>query len=101
MSRRHKLQYILESILRSNNVYFQPPKSVQLKYPCIVYERANEFARNANDTVYLLRKSYTITLIDKNPDSEFEDEIRKLQYCSFNQSFASEGLNHFVFTIYF
>lgn len=101
MSRRYDLQDILESILGSKNVYFQPPKSVQLRYPCIVYERANESAHNANDTIYLLKKSYTITLIDKNPDSEFEDEIRKLPYCSFNRSFASEGLNHYVFTIFF
>ena len=36
---RLELQSVLEQTLGSRNVYFQPPASVKMKYPAIVYER--------------------------------------------------------------
>lgn len=37
MASRLNLQTFLEEILESRNVYFQPPESVKMKYPAIVY----------------------------------------------------------------
>ena len=37
MASRLDLQTFLEEILESRNVYFQPPESVKMKYPAIVY----------------------------------------------------------------
>ena len=37
MASRLDLQTFLEELLKSKNVYFQPPESVKMKYPAIVY----------------------------------------------------------------
>ena len=39
MKTRYELHEFLCEILGSRNVYFQPPESVKMKYPAIVYER--------------------------------------------------------------
>lgn len=40
MNRRYELQAVLEGILGSGNVYFQPPENLKMRYDCIVYERS-------------------------------------------------------------
>lgn len=101
MERRLELQTILEDILGSRNVYYQPPESVKIKYPAIVYERDDIVNDHADDLPYLQHYRYMITVIDKNPDSPIIPIIAKLPKCRFNRHFASENLNHDIFTIYF
>lgn len=101
MADRIELQRILESILGSRQVYFQPPASVSMRYPAIVYSLSDIDVLHANDRKYQKNKRYMITLIDKNPDSVYVDPILDLPLTSFDRSYAAENLNHFVFTIYF
>ena len=100
MNNRLELQTRLEDILGSRNCYFQPPASVQMKYPAIVYSLSTIVKLHANDDMYKPLKAYMVTLIDKNPDSPFVDEILKLPYCRFDRFYASDNLNHWVFTLY-
>ena len=37
MNRRLELQEKLEQLVGNSNVYFQPPASVMLSYPCVIY----------------------------------------------------------------
>lgn len=101
MSRRTELQLILEGVLGSRNVYFQPPPSVQMSYPCIVYERSALKTEFADNNPYLVRKKYQVTVIDKNPDSELPDKVSMLPGCSFDRHFTSDNLNHDAFTLHF
>lgn len=101
MRKRTELQSLLESILGSRNVYFQPPESVKMNYPAIVYELDAIKTSSADSGVYLSNRRYSLTLIDKNPDTELIDELLKLQFCSFDRHFKSENLNHYVFSLYF
>lgn len=101
MSNRLELQTRLEDILGSRNCYFQPPASVQMNYPAIVYSLSNIEKLHANDDMYQPLMAYTITLIDKNPDTKFLVEILKLPYCRFDRFYASDNLNHWVFTLYY
>ena len=101
MSSRLDLQTILEGILGSRNVYFQPPSSVRMQYPAIVYARKDVEKRSADDMAYRKLPSYELVLIDKNPDSEFVDKLLDLPYCSFDRHYESDNLNHDVFTLYF
>lgn len=101
MKRRHKLHKILKDILGSENVYFQPPESVKMKYPAIVYLRSNERIIHADNIPYKRVKRYQITVITKDPDSDIPDKIGELSGASFNRFFTSEGLNHDVYTLYF
>lgn len=101
MASRLDLQTELERILGSRNVYFQPPSSVRMQYPAIVYSRKDVDDRFANDKVYRKLPCYEMILIDKNPDSTFVDKLLDLQYCSFDRHYESDNLNHDVFTIYY
>lgn len=101
MSSRLDLHTILEKILGSRNVYFQPPSSVRMQYPAIVYSRKDIERRSADDGVYRKLPSYELVLVDKNPDSKFVEKILDLPYCSFDRHYESDNLNHDVFTLYF
>lgn len=101
MGSRLELQTVLEELLGSRNVYYQPPASVLMKYPAIVYSRddiANTFADNR---VYMQAIAYMVTVIDKNPDSEIVTKVSQLPMCSFERHYVSDNLNHDVFTLYF
>lgn len=101
MAQRLELQTLLEDLLGTRNVYFQPPGNVQMEYPCIVYKR--DFARTqfAGNFPYRYTKRYQLTVIDRNPDSDIPDKVATLQMCMFDRHFAANNLNHDVFTIYF
>lgn len=85
----------------ADNVYFQPPASFRLHYPCIVYERSEIATRHGNNFPYKYTKRYKITVISINPDDNMVDEIATLPMCSHDTFFTAENLNHDVFTIYF
>ena len=99
--RRVELQRMLESLLGSRNVYFQPPTGTQLRYPCIVYNLDTANDVHANDHIYRRLYRYSLTYITKNPEDPMRDIIDDLQYCSFNRFFTSDNLNHFVYSIYY
>lgn len=98
---RLELQSMLEGILGSRNVYFQSPESVKLKYPCIVYKRSDMRVDSADNIDYRDYNRYTITVIDKNPDSLIPAKIRALKYCSFDNHSTVDNLNHDYFSIFF
>lgn len=101
MASRLSLQSKLVELLGTNNVYFQPPESIKLQYPCIIYKLNDIDKRYANNKAYLFDKSYTLTYIDKNPDNVMTDKILKLPYCDFERTFQSDNLNHYVFRLYY
>lgn len=101
MDRRLDLQALLENILGSRNVYFQPPESVKMKYPAIRYSLSNIENIHANDLPYKSSKAYQVVLIDSNPDNIFVDKLASLPYCRFDRYYSAENLNHYAFTLYY
>lgn len=101
MASRLQLQTELEELLGSRNVYFQPPASVQMKYPAIRYSFQNIENRHADDLAYKQAKAYELILIDPDPDSEYVDALSRLPYCRFDRFYPADNLNHYVFTIYY
>lgn len=100
MANRLELHEIFCDILGSRCVYFQPPESVKMQYPAIVYSRQDIEKDFANNSTYIQSPSYKVVLIDKNPDSVYIDKILKLPYCRFDRHYTSDNLNHDVFTLY-
>ena len=101
MPNRLDLHEFLCEILGSRNVYYSPPASVKMKYPAIVYERSKINNNFADDSVYKQSHSYSVTIIDGNPDSEIVERLSIVPRCSHNQHFVSDNLNHDTFTIYY
>lgn len=104
MEPRLKLDALLRNVLRqarkAGNLYFQPPSGYRLKYPCIVYSEGRIQNRHANDKVYLQHPFYTVTVIDRDPDSKLKTAVSVLPKCAYDRSFISDGLYQTTFTIY-
>lgn len=101
MANRLDLQTTLEQILGSPNVYYQPPSSVKMNYPAIVYSKSNIDDKYANDKSYSRRRMYEIVVIDKRPDNEVIDKLLELPYCRFSRHYVSDNLHHDALTLYY
>lgn len=101
MDRRPLLQELLTSILDSPNVYFQPPPTIHMRYPCIVYERNTGDTQFADNNPYTFRVRYKITYIDRSPDNDVVEKLAMLPMCTYDRFYIAEGLNHDVLNIYF
>lgn len=101
MNKRLELHEVLCDILGSRNVYFQPPESVKMNYPAIVYSRNNIDNQHGDNLAYIQKYAYSVILIDKNPDSEFVERLAQLPLCRHQRNYQADNLNHDVFLIYF
>ena len=99
--RRIELQKILCELLGSSEVYFQPPESVKMKYPAIVYSLNDIDSQFADDKPYVINRQYAVTLIDKNPDNGFVDKLAALPSCKFVKPYKKDNLNHYLYTLFF
>lgn len=81
--------------------YFQPPKSISMKYPAIVYGLSSIKSLFANDRVYVFGRQYVVTVIDKNPNSILVDRIAALPTSRHDRHYEADNLNHDVFELYF
>lgn len=101
MSDRLHLQTKFEEILGSRNVYFQPPASLSMRYPAIRYELKDFRTKSANNSSnYITSTGYECTLIMKEPDTKYLQEIFKIPYCRFGRYYRADNLHHYTFTIY-
>ena len=98
---RLEIQDRLELVDSNLHVYYQPPASVRLTYPAIVY-RVNDYSQNwADDHLYKKDRSYLITLIHYDPDN---DIVEKLLWAfpklRFDRTYTSDNLYHYVYVLY-
>ena len=107
MASRLKLQEKLQSIIglredNKPNVYFQPPESVKLNYPCFVYHRDNLNVLRADNKSYRKTFAYQIMYITQDPDDPLITSfIDNFEMCRYNRHFTASNLNHEVFTVYY
>ena len=99
---RLDLQKVLLDLVGSPiKVYFQPPSTVKMTYPCVVYSRSNATTKSADNIPYLRMKRYQVTVIDADPDSIIPEKIEALPMCTFDRQFTADNLYHDVFSLYF
>ena len=101
MAPRLELQELLVDLLGSSNVYFQPPPTVQMAYPCIIYDRSTRNVQHANNKPYKHKTAYQVTVVDSDPDSTIPDLIADLPLCSYERFYTADNLNHDVFQLFF
>lgn len=101
MDRRLKLHDELLSIFEKN-VYYQPPESIKLSYPCFLYSLSGGKKEQANNTMYLFIRRYDCTYITRNPEHEFiEKLLEHFKHISYDRRYVSDNLYHDAFTIYY
>ena len=101
MSSRTDLQNTLEELLESRNVYYQPPATVMMNYPAIVYSRKRIESKFANDAKYSNMNCYELIVIDRKPDNPVIDKLLDLPYSSFDRHYMADNLHHDVITLYY
>lgn len=102
MANRLDLHEEFCNILKTRNVYFNPPEGVKMNYPCIRYSLSGIDLASANNDNYLIAKKYEVIAIDYNPDNTiYEDIIRRFSKCKFDRVYIAKNLYHYVFTIYY
>lgn len=101
MASRLSLHQKLKALQETVKVYFQPPETVKMTYPCIKYELDGEDAKFANNKLHIRTKRYTVTVIDPDPDSLIPDKVGVLPMCKFNRKYTKDNLNHFVYILYY
>lgn len=100
MGTRLELSARFRSILNNSHVYYQPPSGHKLEYPCIIYKSRIPDVKYADNYKYHKTKCYEVTLIDRNPESEYFDPIHDLPHCRMDRGYMSDNLNHWVFVLY-
>lgn len=97
---RKELEEMFAEVLGNDNVYFSPPESVRMNYECIVYERVSGLTHFADNKPYRVSERYIATIISKDPDTKTPYKLASQEKCTFDRSYSSDGLYHFVFTVY-
>lgn len=70
-------------------------------YPAVVYSRGRAEINYADNLPYHGAQAYSVAVISKNPDDPIRDQIAALPYCSYDRWYATDGLNHDVYTLFF
>lgn len=102
MASRLELHEEFCDILGNRNAYFQPPASIKLNYPCIVYSISSVNKQNANDKMYKSMNEYKVVVIDSDPDSEIPNKIiARFPMCRFDRAYTLDNLNHSALSLYY
>jgi len=99
----HKLKEVFEEATMQDSdkrVWFQPPATVRLTYPCIVYKLNDMPPTFANNNPYQIEHEYELTVIDQDPNSVLRERVAQLSKCRLSRIFESDNLHHYVFHIY-
>lgn len=99
MKDRNDLHRLLLTYCR--NVYFQPPESQKIQYPCIIYSENTIDTQKADNRNYLYHCSYDLRYITKNPDDPLRYQLLELPYCQRGKHYAKDNLHHYPYTIYY
>nr|DAT35018.1 MAG TPA: tail completion protein [Caudoviricetes sp.] len=96
LENRKKLHYKLKKICE--NVYFNPPANINLKYPCIIYHRLSTDSKYADNTRYQTQYNYRITVLDSVPDSSVVDKLlEEFDLMDIAGTHISDRLYHYYF----
>ena len=98
MSNRLGFRTYLKNHVTVPNLYFQPPESEKLKYPCIIYSMNDADIEHADNLNWRITPGYQLILVDKNPDSKYVQELLSMPRCRFDRHYTADNLNHWAFT---
>jgi hypothetical protein len=101
MASRLDLHNKLIELMGNKNVYYQPPESLKIQYPAIIYRKSNISSNHADNMKYSNFTRYEIIVLDKHVDNEVIQKILELPLSSFDRHYTANNLNHDVINLYF
>lgn len=97
---RKTLHQNLINVLGTNQVFYEPPETVRMSYPSIVYSKGRINSMYAENKRYRNYTSYTIIVISKTPDLDVVNKILDWEYASYNRGYKADNLYHEVINVY-
>lgn len=99
---RSRLRSKLREVLGSSAVYYDPPESVKMDYPAIVYKHSDTRYKSADGKPYIIWHIYRCTVIAK--DDDVADAIgyklaRTVDGIKYDRSDESDGLHHRIYNV--
>lgn len=91
---------LLTSFLDNDHCYYQPPESIKLEYPCIIYKYDNNTRFMADDKPYAIAHQFIITFITRDPDDSILDAMFEEPKLRFDRYYVAENLHHYSFIYY-
>lgn len=99
---RLELHEKLCSLLGSRHVYYQPPETIKLQYPAIVYDLYRVNQRFADNVSYRTMPGYSITVMDRDTDLDWIDKmLSSFPYCSLERTYNADNIAHYSFILYY
>lgn len=99
LSTRIELQRYLERVLGSKNVYFEPPETLKMRYPCIVYNLSRMNPTNADNLSYRVSQEYDIQYITREPEVDIPMRLAYTKRFRAGQHFVADGMHHFNYSV--
>lgn len=93
----------LDNMLKTlcDNVYFQPPESKKLEYPCIIYSRDKIKSQKADNRPYLTYCAYAMRYVTKDVDDPLVVTLAELPKCEHTRHYHKDNLHYDSYTIYY
>ena len=95
---REKLSQFMLDCGETPKLYFQPPESVKLEYPCMIYHLRTMSSRKANNRPYHKTIGFDITYITRSHSSKVPDRMLDEPLFSFDRYYTAENLHHYAYT---
>lgn len=83
------------------NVYYQPPGENEMKYTAIKYHKKSMDTKYANNKIYASMNCYEVIVIAREPEDPVNEKVLELPYCSYDNNYRSDNLEHDVYTLYY
>ena len=101
MLKRVDIQEKFKFLLGSNNVYYQPPANLKMKYPAIVYSLDGLDVKRFDNTRLINKNCFSVTHIYRNESENLVETILKnFEYISFDNRSIVDGIYNDHYTIY-
>lgn len=103
MATRLQLHEELKRVLGSSYVYYQPPETLKLNYPCFVYNSEPGEVRHADNKMYIYDARYSLTYITREADhlDTVKRILRNFELIDHDRTFVNDNLYHEVFDLYY
>lgn len=101
MSSRINLQNELETLLGCT-VYFDPPESIKISYPCVIYSLDRLVPLRADNKLYQVHPRYHVMCCSKDPDNTMALEIMNhFQHVTFESRQTRDHIHMDNLTLYY
>ena len=88
--------------LSEGHIYFQPPESLRMVYPALVYNVSRRDYEQADNQLYAQFLIWDLTWISKTPlDFVVDALLSQLECCVPTREYVSDGLYHTQLSLYF